>query len=144
MLAPNCRDAELPPRRDAELPPRHDAELPSHHMDSESQSTKRNRDEENNETQLKQQKVKRGNTFALVFDDNQKIIDGEIVVREFTLPDSELDSDSLTSENNPNKRREVWNIYRGRAPSRQKSGGHQSRETCSSKRNNHHRNNRDQ
>ena len=107
MLAPNCRDAELPPRRDAELPPRHDAELPSHHMDSESQSTKRNRDEENNETQLKQQKVKRGNTFALVFDDNQKIIDGEIVVREFTLPDSELDSDSLTSENNPNKRREV-------------------------------------
>ena len=119
---PPRRDAELPSRRDAELLPRRDAELPSHHMDSESRSAKRNRDEGNNEAQQTLQKVKRGNTSALVFDDNQKIIDGKIVVREVTLPDSELDSDSLTSENNPDKRREVWNIYRGRDHQDRKAG----------------------
>ena len=47
------------------------------------------------------EKVVKKRKSVLVYDNNQEPVDGQLIVRVATISDSELESDNLTSENNP-------------------------------------------
>ena len=56
--------------------------------------------------QQPREKVVKRRKSVLVYDNNQEPVDGQLIVRVATISYSELESDNLTSENNPTIRQQ--------------------------------------